>query len=876
MDPGTQPAAAGTRRNKRRKTNGAATTSSRREEFWLAELLKDVTEEMEDRVAAVRISWLERHGSGTHYRYAYDDEVDVRAIMCFVNLEELGKDKFRLTAKSLTRVERSLLRTKGALDEDDDETRDEQPQKSKRLSAKVTTPLKKTATSSTPSCASDDQTGFDRTVQVVRGDIGNILEINCRLIEGIAFPTNGSLHNPHASSAGVIFRRAGHGLDSHVHELTKDRRVDVGEVAVTPGFDAKVRRLIHCVGPRVSHSSCLEMLERTYKNMLEAVVREDLSCVAITSISTGTHGVPVDAAAAVAMRTIQRFLRRTQWQGTLGFVERTLRRIKGELEEDSSDDEEDDEDSEDNDERPQKSKRSSASTPITPLKHAKNSSTPSCFHEDCARFNRTVHVVRGDIGSARVINFQLIDGIAFSTAGSLHNPHTGSAGVVFQRAGPALESHVRELTKDRWMDVGGVAVTPGYNSGVRRLIHSSHSSCLEMLQRTYENLLEAVVRENLSCVAITSLSTGIRGVPEDAAAMVAMRTIQRFLRRTQWQGTIGFVCFQDTVFNAFMGQKNEVVNAYEKSLDAPLPPVYAPSVPMGGIVHWSYRTDSDDGEDNEQLQTSTQPSERDETSLTKALRMPSATPSCIDEHTHFERTVHVVRGSIGTIHEINSRVVDGIAFPAHGALRNPYFGAAGVVFQRAGPELDSHVLELTKDGSLAQCAQRQPSLRPLSQKKKKKKKDGSVDVGEVAVTPGFKAGVQRLIHCVGPPASHPSCLEKLELTYEKLLAAAVRENLSCIAITSISTGIHGMPMDVAAMVAMRTIQRFLRRTQWQGTLAFVCQKEKVYDTFAAHKNDVVNAYNKTLNAALPQLHPAFSAPGGFQPFGGFIHWGYRT
>ncbi|KAL3670836.1 hypothetical protein V7S43_004021 [Phytophthora oleae] len=166
--------------------------------------------------------------------------------------------------------------------------------------------------------SSEQLVQFDARVQIIRGDIGEIETVGGQRVDGLAFPTASYLRNPHTGAAAVIFRRAGQGLSDHVRTL--DVRLDIGQVHATPGFDAGVDKLIHCVGPSGFNSNCLRELQRTYRNVLRCIQRENLSCVAMTSISTGNMGLPVDNAAWFALCAIQRFMRSTDFSATIGIV----------------------------------------------------------------------------------------------------------------------------------------------------------------------------------------------------------------------------------------------------------------------------------------------------------------------------------------------------------------------------------------------------------------------------------------------------------------------------------------------------------------------------------------------------------------------------
>ncbi|GLD97148.1 hypothetical protein PINS_up005831 [Pythium insidiosum] len=166
----------------------------------------------------------------------------------------------------------------------------------------------------------DEREHFRRTVSILRADIGTIKEIDGEPVDVLAFPTNSYLTNHHMGAAAAIFRRAGRGLTDHVLDVDFRRRRDVSDAVPTPAFDAGVKRLIHCVGPRISHPMPFDMLARTYANVMNTVLVENLHCVAIASISTGAMGFPGRQSARVALRTLQRFIRGCHWEGKIAIV----------------------------------------------------------------------------------------------------------------------------------------------------------------------------------------------------------------------------------------------------------------------------------------------------------------------------------------------------------------------------------------------------------------------------------------------------------------------------------------------------------------------------------------------------------------------------
>ncbi|KAL3670853.1 hypothetical protein V7S43_004038 [Phytophthora oleae] len=173
----------------------------------------------------------------------------------------------------------------------------------------------------------DDRKRFDSVVTVVKGDIEHIESINDKPLDGIAFPTNSYLLNPHIAAAGAVFRRAGAELEQFIGDQSFRERLanwagwlPVGSAISTPGFEAGVEKLIHCVGPSVSEANCYELLAETYENAHNCVVDEDLHCIGMVSISTGNLGVPCIQGAQVAMRMLRKFVTTRNWEGNIAII----------------------------------------------------------------------------------------------------------------------------------------------------------------------------------------------------------------------------------------------------------------------------------------------------------------------------------------------------------------------------------------------------------------------------------------------------------------------------------------------------------------------------------------------------------------------------
>jgi len=86
-----------------------------------------------------------------------------------------------------------------------------------------------------------------------------------------------------------------------------------------------------------------------------------------------------------------------------------------------------------------------------------------------------------------------------------------------------------------------------------------------------------------------------------------------------------------------------------------------------------------------------------------------------------------------------------------------------------------------------------------------------VPIGDATFTSGGDLPCEHVIHAVGPVwrGGHDDEAELLAMAYRRALTIA--EELACktIAFPSISTGIFGFPVDLAAPIAIRTVNDFL-------------------------------------------------------------------
>lgn len=93
------------------------------------------------------------------------------------------------------------------------------------------------------------------------------------------------------------------------------------------------------------------------------------------------------------------------------------------------------------------------------------------------------------------------------------------------------------------------------------------------------------------------------------------------------------------------------------------------------------------------------------------------------------------------------------------------------------------------------------------------KKLGGCKVGEAKITKGYNLPAKYVIHTVGPLwlyGDNFRVKEDLSNCYKNSLKLATEHNLQSIAFPSISTGDFGVPIEVAAPIAIETVLEFLK------------------------------------------------------------------
>ena len=111
----------------------------------------------------------------------------------------------------------------------------------------------------------------------------------------------------------------GSGVDGAIHRAAGPKLLEecktlggchTGEAKITGGYNLKARFIIHTVGPvyKKNDPECGKLLADCYCNSLELAKQYDIHTIAFPAISAGVYGYPAEEAAAVALRTVSRWL----------------------------------------------------------------------------------------------------------------------------------------------------------------------------------------------------------------------------------------------------------------------------------------------------------------------------------------------------------------------------------------------------------------------------------------------------------------------------------------------------------------------------------------------------------------------------------------
>lgn len=116
-------------------------------------------------------------------------------------------------------------------------------------------------------------------------------------------------------------------------------------------------------------------------------------------------------------------------------------------------------------------------------------------------------------------------------------------------------------------------------------------------------------------------------------------------------------------------------------------------------------------------------------------------------------------------------------------------------------------------------------------------KQGGCEVGKAVITSAGDLPSKFVIHTVGPVWNGDQSKTRLLLAncYESCLTLALENGIKTIAFPNISTGIYRFPRDLAAEIAINTIQNFAQ-IELIEKVVFVCFDEDNYLIY----NNIIN------------------------------------
>jgi O-acetyl-ADP-ribose deacetylase len=128
----------------------------------------------------------------------------------------------------------------------------------------------------------------------------------------------------------------------------------------------------------------------------------------------------------------------------------------------------------------------------------------------------------------------------------------------------------------------------------------------------------------------------------------------------------------------------------------------------------------------------------------------------------------------------------------------------------------------------------------LEECKKIVARQGRLPTGQAVITTAGAMPAKHVIHTVGPVwrGGHNNEPALLASAYRESLKLAAANNLTSVAFPSISTGVYGYPVELAAPVALGEVVKFLVEKTTIKEVVFVLHDPHTFEAYAATLRDI--------------------------------------
>lgn len=123
-----------------------------------------------------------------------------------------------------------------------------------------------------------------------------VIPANCRPCEG------GGLDR-------IAYKKAGYENMLNAREKIGD--IDIGESAITDGFNLKAKKVIHTVTPKFTHENSIELLKKCYISAMNLAIDNNIKTMAFPLLGAGKMRFSICLAKEIAENTINEFSKKS-------------------------------------------------------------------------------------------------------------------------------------------------------------------------------------------------------------------------------------------------------------------------------------------------------------------------------------------------------------------------------------------------------------------------------------------------------------------------------------------------------------------------------------------------------------------------------------